>query len=353
MLPRPLAASPSSVWSAWPLAALSHASARRAGAWPLRPSGAAAARLRPLASAVSRRLVLRRPLWRVLVAANAVFFSPLTTPLFSPWRWRAAMRKISVRGGKKQLCPRPPKDGRLSCGRGPRLGCVRGHREKAVCLPAFGRARSACRAVCAVRALRRASPPSSGGQVRALKGAAILQREHRGRARAFRRSDRRRGRRLSPKPCKNPRSDQKRGFIRRASGRRGMGHSVRRWRRSACSAANNRRIRLQARPRTPCDKDKIYHPAGIGRPRSSGRFDKSSGSGARRLPFCASPLAILSRARPLPCCPHRPHPVYTGRGWGSKHFLSFFALKNRWPRFSTRRRSPARQRAPSPALGAQ
>lgn len=57
LLPRPLAASPSSVWSAWPLAALSHASARRAGAWPLRPGGAAAARLRPLASAVSRRLV--------------------------------------------------------------------------------------------------------------------------------------------------------------------------------------------------------------------------------------------------------------------------------------------------------
>ena len=163
----------------------------RLGRWPrslMRPrDGLArglcalpAACLRALASAVSRRLVLRRPPWRVLVAANAVFFSPLTTPFFSPWRWRAAMRKISVRGGKKQLCPRPPKDGRLSCGHGPRLGCVRGHREKAVCLPASGRARSACRAVCAVRALRRASPPSSGGQVRALKGFAILQREHRG-----------------------------------------------------------------------------------------------------------------------------------------------------------------------------
>lgn len=183
-LPRPLAASPSSVWAAWPLAALSRASARRAGAWPLRPSGAAAARLRPLASAVSRRLVLRRPLWRVLVAAPAVFFSPLTTPLFSPWRWRAAMRKISVRGGKKQLCPRPPKDGRLSCGRGPRLGCVRGHREKAVCLPASGRARSACRAVCAVRALRRASPPSSGGQARVVKGVQSSSVSIGGRARA-------------------------------------------------------------------------------------------------------------------------------------------------------------------------
>ena len=116
LLPRPLAASPSSVWSAWPLAALSHASARRAGAWPLRPVGAAAARLRPLASAVSRRLVLRRPLWRVLVAANAVFFSPLTTPLFSPWRWRAAMRKISVRGAKNSCAPARLKTGGLVAG---------------------------------------------------------------------------------------------------------------------------------------------------------------------------------------------------------------------------------------------
>ena len=65
------------------------------------------------------------------------------------------------------------------------VGCARGARPcipavSAVCLPASGRARSACRAVCAVRALRRASPPSSGGQVRALKGFPILQREHRG-----------------------------------------------------------------------------------------------------------------------------------------------------------------------------
>ena len=116
LLPRPLAASPSSVWSAWPLAALSHASARRAGAWPLLPGGAAAARLRPLASAVSRRLVLRRPPWRVLVAAPAVFFSPLTTPLFSPWRWRAAMRKISVRGAKNSCAPARLKTGGLVAG---------------------------------------------------------------------------------------------------------------------------------------------------------------------------------------------------------------------------------------------
>lgn len=298
MLPRPLAASPSSVWSAWPLAALSHASARRAGAWPLRPSGAPAACLRALASAVSRRLVLRRPPWRVLVAAPAVFFSPLTTPLFSPWRWRAAMRKISVRGGKKQLCPRPPKDGRLSCGHGPRLGCVRGHREKAVCLPASGRARSACRAVCAVRALRRASPPSSGGQARVVKGFSILQREHRGTGTRLRRSDRRRWRRLSPKPRKKAPALTKSGGDReippngqqngrkwavkghRAAGRRGMGHFGRAKRRSAYSAASSRRTRLQARPRTPCGTCRICRPVGIGRPRSSARFGKSSESGA-------------------------------------------------------------------------
>ena len=97
------------------------------------------------------------------------------------------------------------------------VGCARGARPcipavSAVCLPASGRARSACRAVCAVRALRRASPPSSGGQVRALKGAAILQREHRGRARAFRRSDRRPSAAIKPETTqKSPRSDQKRG----------------------------------------------------------------------------------------------------------------------------------------------
>lgn len=55
------------------------------------------------------------------------------------------------------------------------VGCARGARPcipavSAVCLPASGRARSACRAVCAVRALRRASPPSSGGQARVVKG---------------------------------------------------------------------------------------------------------------------------------------------------------------------------------------
>lgn len=223
---------------------------------------------------------------------------------------------------------------------------------------------------CALRLPRRVRRPRPAARVAPVvwwsgasgEGGAILQRERMGDGHAppALRSPPDGGD-LAVAMQKSPRSDQKRGFIRRASGRRGMGHSIRRWRRSAYSAANSRRTRLQARPRTPCGTCRICHPAGTGRPRSSSQSGKSSESGARRLPFCASPLsaissllvAIPSRARPLPCCPHRPTPVYTGRGWGSKHFLSFFALKNRWPRSSARRRSSARQRAPSPALGAQ
>lgn len=292
--------------------------------------------------------------------------------------WRGAKLGCSFRGGlppfprRARLRALPPSPRRSHpCGVRPRaeiiagdggralvpracgaVGCARGARPcipavSAVCLPASGRARSACRAVCAVRALRRASPPSSGGQVRALKGFPILQREHRGtgtRLPALRSPlD---GGDLAETTQKSPRFDQKRGDReippngqqngrkwavkgRRAADRRGMGHSIRRWRRNAYSAANSRRTRRRVHRRTPCGTCRICHPVGTGRPRSSARFGKSSESGARRLPFCASPLAILSRARPLPCCPHRPHPVYTGRGWGSKHFLSFFALKSR------------------------
>ena len=55
-------------------------------------------------------------------------------------------------------------------------------------------------AVCAVRALRRASPPSSGGQARVVKGFSILQREHRGTGTRLRRSDRRLTAAIWPKP---------------------------------------------------------------------------------------------------------------------------------------------------------
>lgn len=97
------------------------------------------------------------------------------------------------------------------------VGCARGARPcipavSAVCLPAFGRARSACRAVCAVRALRRASPPSSGGQATAVKGVASLQREQKGTGTRLRRSDRRLTATIKPETTqKSPRSDQKRG----------------------------------------------------------------------------------------------------------------------------------------------
>ena len=116
--------------------------------------------------------------------------------------------EIIAGDGGRALVPR-------ACGA---VGCARGARPcipavSAVCLPASGRARSACRAVCAVRALRRASPPSSGGQARVVKGFPILQREHGGRARAFRRSDRRLTAAIWPKPRKKAPALTKSGGI--------------------------------------------------------------------------------------------------------------------------------------------
>ena len=157
--------------------------------------------------------------------------------------WRGAELAVLFRGGlppfprRARLRARPPSPRRSHpCGVRPRaeiiagdggralvpracgaVGCARGARPcipavSAVCLPASGRARSACRAVCAVRALRRASPPSSGGQVRALKGFPILQREHRGtgtRLPALRSPP---WAAIKPETMqKSPRSDQKRG----------------------------------------------------------------------------------------------------------------------------------------------
>ena len=162
-LPRPLAVSPSSAWAAWPLAALCFASPRRAvvrlpvlfrarGA----PPGAVAGGCSGVWSGVGLAGAF-------LAAAPAVFFSPLTTPLFSPWRWRAAMRSISVRGAKNSCAPVRPLADRLSCGRGPRLGCVRGRRAWAVVLPPLA---------CALRLPRRVRPPapSRGGRPRRLVG---------------------------------------------------------------------------------------------------------------------------------------------------------------------------------------
>lgn len=114
-----------------------------------------------------------------LAAASAVFFSPLTTPLFSPWRWRAAMRSISVRGAKNSCAPVRPLAGRLSCGRGPRLGCVRGRRAWAVVLPPLA---------CALRLPRRVLLPRPSARVapvvwlagRGGEGCCILQRPRMG-----------------------------------------------------------------------------------------------------------------------------------------------------------------------------
>lgn len=118
-----------------------------------------------------------RSVWRGVGQSWAVHFAGACPP--SPRRaYPCGVRpraEIIAGDGGRALVPR-------ACGA---VGCARGARPcipavSAVSLPASGRARSACRAVCAVRALRRASPPSSGGQVRALKGFSILQREHRG-----------------------------------------------------------------------------------------------------------------------------------------------------------------------------
>lgn len=136
--------------------------------------------------------------------------------------WRGAELGCSFRGGlppfprRARLRALPPSPRRSHpCGVRPRaeilagdggralvpracgaVGCARGARPcipavSAVCLPASGRARSACRAVCAVRALRRASPPSSGGQARVVKGVQSSSVSAWGTGTRLRRSDRR------------------------------------------------------------------------------------------------------------------------------------------------------------------
>ena len=195
---------PASVWAAWPLAALCFASPRRAvvrlpalfrarGA----PPGAVVGGCSGVWSGVGSAGAF-------LAAANAVFFSPLTTPLFSPWRWRAAMRSISVRGAKISCAPVRPLAGRLSCGRGPRLGCVRGRRAWAVVLPPLA---------CALRLPRRVLLPRPSARVAPVvwlagfggEGCFVLQRPHAwGTGTRRWRSDRRHERRFSRNPAHRP-----------------------------------------------------------------------------------------------------------------------------------------------------
>lgn len=116
--------------------------------------------------------------------------------------------EILAGDGGRALVPR-------ACGA---VGCARGARPcipavSAVCLPASGRARSACRAVCAVRALRRASPPSSGGQARVVKGVQSSSVSARGTGTRLRRSDRRLTAAIWPKPRKKAPALTKSGGI--------------------------------------------------------------------------------------------------------------------------------------------
>lgn len=301
--------------------------------------------------------------------------------------WRGAELAVLFRGGlppfprRARLRALPPSPRRAyPCGVRPRaeilagdggralvpracgaVGCARGARPCipavfSVCLPASGRARSACRAVCAVRALRRASPPSSGGQARVVKGFSILQREHRGTGTRLRRSDRRRWRRLSPKPRKKAPALTKSGGDREIPNSQtasrtaenglsevvapsigavwvtqsGAGDVV-----HVVPPAIHANVVDLARAPHPAHVEFAIRWALVGQDHQAD-FVKARKAGRDGCPFVRRPClrfrrcSLRFRHAPTPSVlNHRPHPVYTGRGWGSKRFLSFFALKSR------------------------
>ena len=156
---------------------------------------------------------MRRPPWRVLVAAPAVFFSPLTTPLFSPWRWRAAMRKISVRGAKNSCAPARLKTGGLVAGVARALAAFAATvRKRLASRPLAVRAPLA--APCAPsRAFARRSPPSSGGQARVVKGVQSSSVSAWGTGTRLRRSDRRLTAAIKPESTKKAPALTKSGGI--------------------------------------------------------------------------------------------------------------------------------------------
>ena len=83
----------------------------------------------------------------------------------------------------------------------------------------------------------------------------------------------------------------------------GKGQSVQRWRRAACTAANNGHKRHPVRPRSPCGTCNTCRRAGTGRRESSSRFRKSSEGGAEwRARACVAPLrcscGIVTRLPP-------------------------------------------------------
>ena len=181
-LPRPLAASAPSVWAAWPLAALSRASLRRAGAWPVRPSGAAAARLRPLAWPMAAALAVA---WGRAGRSVSRGLAPLPPPRpskgappFPPSCSPDGSHPSGNYSGGRGARSRAPRlrRGRLRAGRAPLhprclCGLPPGLWPCALRLPRRVRPPAPTRGGC---------PPSSGGQDSAVKGAATLQRERMG-----------------------------------------------------------------------------------------------------------------------------------------------------------------------------
>lgn len=269
-------------------------------------------------------------------------------PPFPPSCSPAARTRAEIIAGDggRALVPR-------ACGA---VGCARGARPcipavSAVCLPASGRARSACRAVCAVRALRRASPPSSGGQARVVKGVQSSSVSAWGTGTRLRRSDRRLTAAIWPKPRKKAPALTKSGglFVAHPVGavwvtQSGAGDvvhvvppTVGAYVVEFTSAPHAAQIKFSIR-RALVGQD---HQADLIKARKAGRDG---------CPFVRRPLRFCHAPAPFRAV-LIDHTQYTpAEGGGASTFLSFFALKNRSPRSSTRRLSRKRSAPRLPGL---